>query len=234
MPPSQYYCPDFFDTLRALNLKLDLTTATVKQLYSALLESVLYTPAIGNSPTLLKPVRVESLHTTINWGDTWRMARIPGLPSDISSFGFRLHHDLLSTQERVARLGGNRGSRAPGMCRRCVDDIAETQQHVFQLCPSSHAASTALLTVICTLEPTMTHQDMLFLQLPVEASLELPMVTTILAGLKYLWDARLEGKVANPDSLRSELEARRYILLRTKHQAAAQVMSNMLLNYPPA
>ena len=80
----------------------------------------------------------------------------------------------------------------------------------------------------------MTHQDMLFLQLPVEASLELPMVTTILAGLKYLWDARLEGKVANPDSLRSELEERRYILLRTKHQAAAQVMSNMLLNYPPA
>ena len=79
----------------------------------------------------------------------------------------------------------------------------------------------------------MTHQDMLFLQLPVVASLELPLVTTILAGLKYLWDARLEGKVADLASLRSELEARSFTLLRTKHQAAAQVMSRILLTFPP-
>ena len=89
-----------------------------------------------------------------------------------------------------------------------------------------------MLTTIYTMEPTMTHQDMLFLQLPVVASLELPLVTTILAGLKYLWDARLEGKVANTASLKSELEARSFILLRTKHQAAAQVLSTMLLNFP--
>ena len=45
VPPSQNYCSEIFDTLQALHVKLDLATATVKQIYSALFESVHIRPA---------------------------------------------------------------------------------------------------------------------------------------------------------------------------------------------
>ena len=231
--PSPYYNKVFFDTLRFLHKTscLDLATASIKQLYSSLQKRVLCTPATDLSPPVLLPVTVETLHTTVNWPNTWRLLRLPGLPSDLSSFGFRLLHDLLPTQERVARFGGNRGNRAPGMCRRCREDISETQTHVFKICPSSLAASTSLLTSLCSIEPDLTFEAILHLQLPVEASLELPLVTAILAGLQYLWTERLENKVAKSVKFKAKLEARAHILTRTKHQVAAQLLTSIISNF---
>ena len=234
VPRSPYYDQKFFDTLRYLHQEtsLNLSSATTKQLYEALLQKVLYSPATEDLPPMPLPVRVEILHPTVNWPDAWRLARLPGLPSDLSSFGFRLLHDLLSTQERVARLGGNRGTRAPGVCRRCKEDVQETQLHAFHLCPSSRAASSSLLTTLWFLEPGLTFNAILHLQLPVEASRELPLVTAILAGLSYLWEAVQEGKVAEPARMKAELEARAHILVRTKHQASSQMLTSMLASFP--
>ena len=85
VPPSLYYNQKFFDTLRYLhqNTSVHLPTASTKQLYQALLQQVLFTPATENSPATLHPVRVESLHHTVNWSDAWRLVSLPGLPSDL-------------------------------------------------------------------------------------------------------------------------------------------------------
>ena len=117
------------------------------------------------------------------------------------------------------------------MCRRCREDISETQTHVFKICPSSLAASTSLLTSLCSIEPDLIFEAILHLQLPVEASLELPLVTAILAGLQYLWTERLENKVAKSVRLKAKLEARPHILTRTKHQAAAQLLTSIISNF---
>ena len=232
--PSPYYNQKFFDTLRYLHEKshINLPTASVRELYRTLLERVLYSPATDISPPLLLPLRVETLHPTVNWPDTWRLARLPGLPSDLESFGFRMINDLLPTQERVARLGGNRGNRAPGVCRRCREDVEETQTHALHQCPSSWSASNYLLSTLCSVEPDLSFVALLRLGLPVDSTRELPLVTAILAGLQYLWEARNNNTVAKPTSLKAKLEARAYILTRTKYQAAAQVVTTMLGSIP--
>ena len=141
-------------------------------------------------------------------------------------------HDLLPTQERVARLGGNRGNRAPGVCRRCQEDIEESKFHAFYSCPSSLAASTSLLTILRSQDPDLLFQDILHLQLSVEASRELSMVTAILAGLQFIWEARQDCKVAEPARLKAELEARAHILMQTRHQNDGHVLNTMLGNFP--
>ena len=109
----------------------------------------------------------------------------------------------------------------------------ETQEHLFQLCPSSLAASAALLTCLRSQEPDLTPEAILHLQLPIQYHLELPVVTIILTGYKYLWDKRQEGKVAQPREMLGELQAREHILQHTKHSTAAMLLSNMLQFFPP-
>ena len=58
------------------------------------------------------------------------------------------------------------------------------------------------------------------------------MVTAILAGFQYLWQARQDGKVAEPSRLKAELEARAHILMKTRHQNDGHVLNTMLGNFP--
>ena len=88
----------------------------IKDWYRVLLEDrVLMSPATDSSPAILHPVRVESLHPSTDWPNTWRLARLRGLPSDLSSLLFRLLHGLLPSQDRVARLGGPRDPNTRGL-----------------------------------------------------------------------------------------------------------------------
>ena len=47
--------------------------------------------------------RVERLHPSVDWQHVWRLARLPGLGPENCSFLFKLIHQLLPTQERIAR-----------------------------------------------------------------------------------------------------------------------------------
>ena len=80
--------------------------------------------------------------------------------------------------------------------------------------------------------PGLTAKAVLHLQLPVDPSLELPLVTAILAGYKFIWDAREKGRVAEPIRLRGELELRAHILQRTQHRNAAVILTAMIDHFP--
>ena len=47
--------------------------------------------------------RVERASPLTDWERSWRLARLPGLGPENVSFLFKMLHDLLPTQERVAR-----------------------------------------------------------------------------------------------------------------------------------
>ena len=236
VPASPYYDDNFFASLRRINEETawNLPCMTVKQLYQELLQLELCAPATESSPPVLLPLRMETLHPAVDWPNTWRLASMRGLPSNLSSFAFRFLHDLLPTQERIARFGANRGARNPGACRRCTNfDITETREHALQLCPSSLGASAALLTILRTVIPGLTAEALMFLSFPpLDSTLELPVVTTLLTGYSFLWQCREAGKVAEPLRMRGELEASAYTLQHSKHHAAAGVMTNMLQSLP--
>ena len=78
---------------------------TTKQWYRALLEDqVLISPETDHSPATLLPCIVELPHTSTDWSCTWTLARSKGVGSDLTSFLFKLLHQLLPTKDRTSRI----------------------------------------------------------------------------------------------------------------------------------
>ena len=101
-PP--YYPASFFDTLREVsrNTPLSIVNMSLKQWYQLLLENNVTMREVDNCMKYI-PCRVELQHPNNDWELTWRRSRRPGLGSELSSFMFRLLHQLLPTTERLHR-----------------------------------------------------------------------------------------------------------------------------------
>ena len=107
-PP--YYDETFFFTIKHYfeTSPLNINVMTTMQWYRVLLEDqVLKSPANESSPSTLIPCRVERLHPATDWPTTWSLARTRGLGSELTTFIFRLLHQLLPTKDRVSKFGLN-------------------------------------------------------------------------------------------------------------------------------
>ena len=102
-----YYDQLFFETIRHYHehSPLNISLMTIKQWYSVLMEdNVLMSPPNEDTPRSLLPIRAETLSPSTDWPNSWRLSRMQGLESDLSSFLFKLLHKLLPTQDRVSRI----------------------------------------------------------------------------------------------------------------------------------
>ena len=226
-----YYDKNFFETIRHYHetCPLNIEVMTTSQWYSVLLEDqVLMAPADTNTTPTLLPVRVEALYPLTDWSLTWRLARTKGLGSDLTSFLFKLVHCLLPTQDRVSRLGGS-VDRNPGLCHHCTLDV-EDPVHAFFLCHHSRLAGHMLLGYVQKMVPDLSPEAALRLELGEDLSNDEELATTciIAAGLKYIWEARVEKKPVTIFKMRAEVEARISILRRTRHRGAGELMGDML------
>jgi hypothetical protein len=202
---------------------------STKQWYSVLLEDqVLKSQADDNTPPTLIPVRVESLHPSTDWSETWRLARIQGLGSDLTGFIFKLVHCLLPTQDRVSRLGGTDGQN-PGLCNFCSEEV-ETPLHAFFQCQHSLLVGLALLGYVQVLVADLSPEAALRLELGRQLTQieELATICLLASGLKYIWETRVEKKQVRTFKMRSEVEARVSILRRTRHKEAGDTIMEMI------
>lgn len=189
---------------------------------------VLMSQADDISPPSLIPVRVESLNPSTDWSETWRLARLQGLGSDLTSFIFKLVHCLLPTQDRVSRLGGA-VAQNPGFCNFCSEEV-ETPLHAFFQCQQSMLAGLALLGYVQVLVPGLSPEAALRLELgrQLTEKEELATICLLATGLKYIWEARVEKKQVRTFKMRSEVEARVSILRRTRHTEAGVTILEMI------
>ena len=229
MPP--YYDDQFFKTIKHYHehSPLNIAVMSLKQWYTVLMEdNVLMSPATDNSPQCLLPIRVELLSPTIDWPNTWRLIRVKGLSSELSTFIFKLLHCLLPTQVRVARLGAA-ANPTPGLCLHCQLE-EEDATHAFFSCPHSNIAGLALLGWVQGAVPDLSPERAVQLQLgddlPQED--ELAVVYLLALGLKFIWEARISRKQIVLHQMRSELEARITILRKSKHKETAIKMNELL------
>ena len=128
---------------------------TTKQWYEVLLEDkiLMQQPSQDSSPVLI-PVRAETLLPHLDWTRTWHLARIKGLGSELASFMFKLLHGLLTTQDRVARLGLTNGDPI-GTCLLCRLDC-EDLLHCFFGCTKSMVTGLTLLGWVQCLVPNLS------------------------------------------------------------------------------
>ena len=140
LPP--YYNKDFFDVIRHYRTtsSLNITCMSSKDWYKTLLEDqILMNQPTEQAQTVIIPTRVESVQPNNDWTETWRLARIHGLGSNLTSFLFKLLHRLLPTQDSVQRLGVTVDGQ-PGLCQLCHLE-SEDALHALVHCPHSWSGS---------------------------------------------------------------------------------------------
>ena len=185
------------------------------------------------APPALQPVHAELVRPTLDWPAIWKRARRRGLPPDLASHMFRQLHGILPTQERIARFGGNRGNRAPGMCRLCLPDTKETLLHSFYTCQYNRSTSQALLRaaqLLCC--PGLTEEASIYLDVTCNSQYELPLVTLLAAGFKYIWECRMEARPVSPLRLQAELSGRLAILRSSSYSWVADLLSHRVQDFP--
>ena len=122
-------------------------------------------------------MRAETLSIYTDWPNTWRLAKLRGLESELSSFLFRLLHHLLPTQERVLRLKGDGGK-----CLLCngLEDLV----HAFFSCPHSSRAGLALLGWVQVADGELLPEDALTLNLSNDLSPDAELAAVVAKGRK--------------------------------------------------
>ena len=126
-------------------------------------------------------------------------------------------HDLLPTQVRLFRL------KMPNihseMCSHCNQDFVGNLTHSLLLCPYNGGAGQFLIEKIRQQIPNILPQQVVLLDLQVDAELHLPLAFLIAHILSDVWDCRKPCLLA---SIRAALEARINILRKSRHKKAAE------------
>ena len=212
-----YYDQLFFETIRHYHehSPLNISLMTIKQWYSVLMEDkVLMSPPNEDTPRSLLPIRAETLSPSTDWPNSWRLSRMQGLESDLSSFLFKLLHKLLPTQDRVSRIV-RAEAQILGLCQLCHREVEDTS-HAFFSCSHNRVAGLGLLGLVQGLCPDLQQEDVLQLHLGEDfpPDDELAVMYMLATGLKYIWEARQSKKQTTFVQVRAELEAKIYLLRR--------------------
>ena len=147
----------------------------------------------------------ELLSPDNDWQISWKLCRLRGLSSEMTSFNFKLLHQLLPVKARLHRITPT----TPATCTLCSSS-----------CPEYNAGTgQALIATLQRVLPSLTSEQLLLLQFAdVTESQELPLVFFSTSFLLEVWNRRMKkGRIGIYD-IRSTLEARCSILSETRYQ----------------
>jgi hypothetical protein len=218
IPP--HFRGDFFSTMRNL-LKIgeDLTNISLKSLYKSLVSDVLRGEAAGpGEPRPLRPLRCELASPGTDWSRGYRLARLQGLGPDLISFNLKMLWGILPCRARLARILP-RIEQSPD-CRLCGQAPGErkepeSMEHALMACSGNKGLPESLLSLLKGYQPGLRGEQVLRLEIDVDATMELPLVWLASTLLCTLWRQRLQGRVCAA-RIRSELEARCRLLREGK------------------
>ena len=173
-----------------------------------------------------RPCRAELQHSDNDWEHSWKLARLPGLESDQITFLWRLLHNLLPNQNRISKILKEKDPSCK-ICLNPLDDIL----HLFH-CSLSRTVGDALQRCLNSLQPDISHQQIVTLALKLEPSQEFPAVWLISTTLMFIWNQRTNKKQCNLYEARSVLEARISLLRKgKKFQNAATILEALIKNF---
>ena len=113
----------------------------------------------------------------------WRRAKLKGLGYEASSFLWKLLHQLLPTEERLARILPNTSP----VCKICSTPTHADLIHCFFQCSSTRVMGAKLLSLFAVHDPLVTPSKLLRLDFQSEASMKMPLVWISSQLLLYMW-----------------------------------------------
>ena len=226
-PP--FYSQDFFSVISQVHhhSTLNIQHMSEKQWYRFLMEEkVTMEQGMGVTRQLI-PCRVEIKFPEYDWESIWPRIRLRGLGPELSSFLFKVVHDLLPTQERVARTSAS----ANGMCKLCPDQIQEDLVHSLISCPANQGVGEAVLLCLPNhVQEGVHHLGVLQLHLHLDDVHELPVVWFLAVAWNSIWEGRKVGRRPELYRVRADLEAKVSLLRETSHSDAAEMITSLIVN----
>ena len=229
-PP--YYPPSFFKIIRDVkdNSSLNPIWLTVKQWYTFLLEKfVTMREPYDDGRQELIPNRIEESFPNIQWADSYRLSRLPGLSPASKSFLFKLIHQLLPSRARVNRI-----IPANNPLCWCENGEAETYLHCFFTCVKNKEAADAMLRCAKVYDNELTEERSLTLQVRADEVFMLATITILTTGLELIWANRLIKKTTSLYMMRAELECAVSIRRRSRNRKireAGEIIQNIITNF---
>ena len=142
-PP--YYSDQFYNyILGAKNSGRNIITMTTKQWYHYIIDQELLKASNDDGILVFRLCRAERLSPDMDWKSVWDKVRHPSLSSSTASFLWKLLHDLLTTEERLANTLGN----TPPSCRFGCEGQEATLEHCFFKCNLTNDVGSWLLVSV--------------------------------------------------------------------------------------
>ena len=229
LPP--FYSINFFQTIKKVHDEsaLNVCVMTERQWYRLLVEDKITMEEKENGQRKYIQCRVELASPGTDWEQSWRLARLPGLGPEHTSFLFKLLHQLLPTQERVARTSPSTNSNCKNS--NCSGVMVEDQTHALVYCSGNNGAGIRIVEAAQTLVPWQGAERLLQLDGDVGQDDELAIVWWLAAGFMAIWEMRSAAKKIEPYLVRAQLEAKINLLRETKFEGALSRLENLLTKF---
>ena len=172
--------------------------------------------------------RVELASPDTDWETTWRLARLPGLGSEHSSFLFKLLHQILPTQERIARTSPTTSPTCK--VHSCTGDVVEDLPHALVHCCGNNGVGLQVVQAALTLAADAGAERLLQLDIEVDEEDELALVWWLAAGFQSIWNLRTAGKRIEPYLVRSQIEAKINLLRDTHFSSTVPKLEGLLIH----
>ena len=220
IPP--YFRGDFFPTIRRIKATpLNLSRITVKEIYRFLIEEITMTEEFERHN--LNPLRVERSAPLVTWDRTWHLSRQHMLGPHLTSFLFKLLHQILPTAEHTSRILPNQSP----LCTRCRMNEVETLIHTFFNCPGNQGMGLCLVNGIKKFIPTISPSNILTLDFQTPEENFFPLVWNTASFLSSLWQLRVDKKRVEMIKIRSEMEASCRLLRESRRVATMRILQEI-------
>ena len=163
---------------------------------------------------MYKPCRVELANPDYDWDISWRRITLKGLGPKMTSFLFKVVHQLLPTQERIARTN----PRVSSTCKAvgCSGVEIEDVTHALISCVGNDGVGITVLNCVNIHVNGMTDEGAVRLQFNTEDNYEMPVVWVLAVAWSYIWETRALGKKPELFNMRAQLEARVALLRKAR------------------
>lgn len=173
----------------------------------------------------LIPLKAEIATPTADWSSTWSLVRRRGLSPELSSFLFKLLHNILPNAVRLHRILPNSSS----LCSRCNGEADESLSHALIQCSANGGVGRDLLGVVSHYTGSdVSMEDLLAFNFArTNEVTDFGLTWFIGTVLSTLWSKRCDKKKATKLQVVSELQVNLKIFEKTSMVNEKIVLRNI-------
>ena len=221
-----YYSQNFYSSIKQVVQEglLNISGMTTKQWYRVLVENNVTMETIEDNRRVWSPIKCELNFPDIVWDKTWELAQLRGLDSHLSSFLFKLLHNILPTASRLHRLN----QKQTPACSMCPSGSDEDRVHALLECSYNGEVNDWIAHFTHMTVPSCNASDIVNLNLHITEPMIFPLIWSLSLVLSLVWQCRVAKKTISLYSIRAEVEAKINMLRKSRLRETVPIIKNLL------